>query len=75
VPQITRRTLSDQLLPYGPSPLQFVLKRVPIDEGIEAGGRLSLSGGQHRQNGAALAFIAQAPSSAEHAFAVLPQDF
>jgi hypothetical protein len=56
VPQITRRNLSDQLLPYGPSPHQF-------------------SGGQHRQNGAALAFIAQAPSSAEHAFAVLPQDF
>jgi hypothetical protein len=45
-----------------------------MDEAIEAGGWRMLRGGQHCQHGAVLAVAAQAPSSAEQPFAILPQD-
>jgi len=45
-----------------------------MHEARNAGEGRVLRGGQHRQNGAKIAVSAQAPSSAEDAVAILPQD-
>ena len=57
-----------------PCPVQVVLQFIFVSEAIEGGRRRMLGGGQHCQHGAAVSVSAQAPSSAEDAVPVLPQD-
>ena len=67
--------LADKLeRPHRPRAVQLVLQSVFVGKAIEAGGRRVLRGGQYGQHRAPLAVVAQTPSSAEDAFAVLPQD-
>ena len=60
--------------PHRPRPVQLILQSVFVSEAIEGGGRRVLRGGQHGQHGGRDRRRRQAPSSAEDAFAVLPQD-
>ena len=60
--------------PHRPGPVQLVLQSVFVGQASEAGGRRVLRGGQHGKHGAGVAIGAQAPYSAEDAFAVFPQD-
>ena len=59
--------------PHRPCTIQFVLQSVFVGKLIEADWWRVLRGEQHHDHGAAVAVSAQAPTSAEDAFAVLPQ--
>jgi len=60
--------------PHGPRAIQLILQAVFVGEAIEARGRGVLRGGLNNQHRAPVVVIAQAPPSAEDAFAVLPQN-
>ena len=60
--------------PRRPCGVEFVPQFIFVSEAIERGRRRALRGGQHRQHRAAAARAVRAPSAAEDAFAVLPQD-
>jgi hypothetical protein len=59
---------------HRPRTVQLILQPEFAGEAIEAGGWRVFGGGQHDQHDAAIAVGAQTPSSAERAFAVLPQE-
>ena len=58
----------------GPRGVELVPQFIFVGEAIEASRRRALRGGQHGQHRAAAAVAVRAPSPAEHAFAILPQD-
>ena len=60
--------------PHRPRAIELVLQSVFVRETIEARARRVLGGGQNDEHGAPVAVIAQAPPSAQDAFAVLRQN-
>ena len=59
--------------PCRPCGVELVPQFIFVGEAIEGSRQRALRGGQHGQHGAAAAVAVRAPSSAEDAFAVLPQ--
>jgi len=61
--------------PHHPGAIELTLQVIVTTEAIEDGGRRMLRGGRQDKYSAAVDIGALAASSAQDAFAVLPQDF